>query len=399
MAAGPLKIAVTHTRFSYTGGVEKYIHSMVMRLLEEGHEVHYIADRWEPHEHPRLHFHRAAMVRFPKGMRVPSFNRACNRILDEHDFDIVHGFTKTDRQDIYTDGSGTVFEYVEATEADRPRWWRRLHRATPHQRAILRMEERRFQKGACLRVLAMARFVRDQIVGRYPIEPERVEVLYNGVELEHFRPENRETFGEEFRREHGLGEEHSVLLFVGNDWRRKGLDTLIEALPEITRGVGDGRTPLLLVAGHDNHPERFRALADRHGVAEQIRWLGPVREIREPFAAADVFLFPSRYDVFGNVGLEALASGVPALLSSKAGVSEVLDGSEGGIMLDDPDDAAELAAKSIELLDPEHMSARRAAARKIAEPYSWDRHFERLLAVYDEVLAEKRGAAEKTQNR
>ena len=390
MLPQPLKIAITHTRFSYTGGVEKYIHSLVMRLLEAGHEVHYLAARWEKHEHPRLHFHRVPMVRFPHSLRVLSFNRNCNRILDAHDFDLVHGFTKTDRQDIYTDGSGTLLEYIDATHGHRPRWWRRLYRATPHQRAILRMERGRFQRDAVYRILPMARFVRDQILTRYPVRAERVEVVYNGVELDHFHPRNRASLGEAFRHEHGIAADVPLLLFVGNDWKRKGLEVLIDALPEIVRRAP--ATPMVLVAGHENHPEQFRSQAQARGVQDRLLWLGPVREIRAPFAAADVFLFPSRYDVFGNVGLEALASGVPVLLSGKAGVSEVLDGSPGGALLEDPEDAGELAGKTIELLDPARLQERRRAARAIAEPYSWDRHFGRILAIYAEVLAEKRAA-------
>jgi len=146
---------------------------------------------------------------------------------------------------------------------------------------------------------------------------------------------------------------------------------------------------VLLIAGHDNHPERYHARAAELGVSERVRFLGPVREIRDVFAAADLFVFPTRYDVFGNVGLEALASGVPSLLSSLAGVSEVLDGTAGGAAIEDPSDVGEIAARSTEFLQPERLAERRAAARTLAERYSWDAHFERILAIYREVVAEK----------
>ena len=382
-----MKIALTHTRYSYTGGIEKYIHSLVERLLAAGHEVHYIAARWEPREHPRLHFHRAPMIRFPKSLRVLSFNHFTNRILEREPFDLVHGFTKTDRQDVYTDGSGLLHEYIEATLAHRTGWYRALYRATPHQRAILRMEARRFRRGAIKMIIPMAEFVKRQILARYPVEPERVEVVYNGVELEHFHPDNRASLGAPMRKRLGIDPDRPVLLFVGNDWFRKGLDTTLDALPRIAEGLATA--PLLLVVGHDNHPERFRERARERGVTELVQWLGPTREIREPFAASDVFLFPSRYDVFGNVGLEALASGVPAALSAAAGVGELLDGGDAGILLEDPTDAGELARATLALLDRERWPARRAAARALAERYSWDRHFERVLELYDRVLAEK----------
>ncbi|MGE3166172.1 MAG: glycosyltransferase family 4 protein [Planctomycetota bacterium] len=389
-----LKIAVTHTRFSYTGGVEKYIYSLVTRLLDHGHEVHYFAHRWEPFEHERLTFHRVPMLRFPKMLRVVSFDRACNRMLARGQFDLVHGFTKTTRQDIYTDGSGCLEDYLEATLWDRPRWYRRLYRLSPHQLAIAAMERGRFQRDAIRRIIPMARFVADQILSRYDVDPKRVEVVYNGVELDHFHPRHRATLGRAFRQTHGVDDDTPVLLFVGNDWRRKGLDVVLRALPEIRERLGHP-VPLLFVAGHDNRPDSYRRLAERLGVATQVRWLGSVREIRDPFAAADLFLFPSRYDVFGNVGLEALASGVPSILSARAGVSEILDGSIGGERLDDPDSARELADRTVRLLAPRELAGRREAARRLAEPYSWDAHFRRILEIYGEVLAEKRSPSER----
>lgn len=388
MTSKPLKIAITHTRFSYTGGVEKYIYSLVTRLLEHGHEVHYFAHRWEPLEHERLTFHRVPMVRFPKMLRVISFNRACNRLLEDGSYDLVHGFTKTTQQDIYTDGSGCLEDYLEATLWDRPSWYRRLYRWSPHQRAILAMERGRFERDAIRKVIPMARFVADQIVNRYDVDPRRVEVVYNGVELEHFHPKYRETLGRAFRKTHRIDEHAPVLLFVGNDWKRKGLDVVLRALAGVAKHTD--AHPVLFVAGHDNRPEDYRRLAAQCGVDSMVRWLGSVREIRDPFAASDLFVFPSRYDVFGNVGLEALASGVPSILSSRAGVSEILDGSPGGERLENPDDDVELAERAIRMLSRDQRSERRCSARRIAEPYSWDAHFRRILEIYDDVLAEKR---------
>ena len=351
--------------------------------------MHYVADRFEDFEHPRLTLHRARMQRFPKLARVRSFNRSVERCIAKIQPDLVHGFTKTAKQDIFTDGSGTLVEYIEDTEPERAPWRRKLMLTNPHRRAILAMERARFQKDACRKVIPMAEFVREQILRRYPIEPERVETVYNGVELETFHPRFRETLGAEQRKKLGIDRDTPVLLNVGNDWRRKGIGPTLEAVAALQ----DLTTPpVLLIAGHDNHPERYHELAKSLKITNRVHFLGPVREIREVFAVADLFVFPSRYDVFGNVGLEALASGVPALLSAKAGVSEVLDGSLAGEPLNDPHSVEELVAKTRKFLDPETLPARREAARQLAEGYSWDHHFDRILAIYDEVLAEKNGS-------
>ncbi|MCA8960232.1 MAG: glycosyltransferase family 4 protein, partial [Planctomycetes bacterium] len=388
-----MRIAITHTRFSYTGGIEKYIYSLVERLLAADHEVHYLAARWEPLDHPRLHFHAVPWIRFPHSLRVSSFDRGVRRILARERFDLVHGFTKTSVQDVYTDGSGTWSEYLAATRPDEPRWKDWLYRHSPHQRAILHMEQARFRRGAILKIIPMAEFVREQILREYAVEPGRVETLYNGVEIERFHPRLRATEGARFRRDHGIPAEARVLLFVGNDFRRKGLETALRSLRSVAERVPTVR---LAVAGHDNHPERYRALAETLGVGSRVDWLGSVREVPHAFAASDIFVFPTRYDVFGNVGLEALSTGVPAVLSARAGVAELLlprnaRGHErAGWRLEDPSDADELTRATLTLLTDD-SEGRAHHARALAEHYSWDRHFERLLEIYREVIAEKRG--------
>lgn len=383
-----LRIAITHTRYSYTGGVEKYIYSLVDHLLRAGHEVHYFAARFERCDHPRFHPHRVPWIRFPGSVRVLSFNLFLNRALARGSFDLVHGFTKTNRQDVYTDGSGCVADYVDATWEERSPWRRRFHRLTPHQLAIAWLERRRFRKDAIYAIVPMARFVAEQILRRYPVDPRRIEVVYNGVDAEHFHPRFRDTLGAELRRRHEIGPERPVLLFVGNDWERKGLATALDACARLAR---DRRPPpLLLVAGQDNHPNRYREHAAALGLEHHVVWLGPMRETRDAFAAADAFLFPSRYDVFGNVGLEALASGVPAVLSRRAGVSEILDGGAAGAVLENPRDDAALASLAARLLEREQLEARRAAARALAERFSWEHHFARIREIYERVLVEKR---------
>ncbi len=392
----PLKVAITHTRFSYTGGIEKYIYSLVERLLEAGHHVHYFCHRFEAYDHPNLHFHRVRWQRFPKSLRVRSFDRALNRALRGQEFDLVHGFTKTSRQDLYTDGSGTLEEFLAATKSHWPSWWRRLYAMTPHQRAIRDMERARFQRGALIKVVPMAQFVAEQITSRYPIEPERVEVVYNGVETEVFHPRFRERRAE-WRRQYGLPKSAPVLLFVGNDYRRKGLVTALEALREDHLA-----SATLAVAGHDNHQRHYQSQAQAFGDGDRVVWLGAVREIREVFAASDLFVFPTRYDVFGNVGLEALATGLPAVLSARSGVSELLwsrnvgDSSSAGRILSDATSASELAQHAADLLNPDGYAERSAAARRLAERYSWEIHFERMESIYREVAREKAASQKQT---
>jgi UDP-glucose:(heptosyl)LPS alpha-1,3-glucosyltransferase len=144
----------------------------------------------------------------------------------------------------------------------------------------------------------------------------------------------------------------------------------------------------LLVVGSDARIGSYQA----RGAAiapERIIFAGRQDDIENYYAAADLVALPALQEAFGNVVLEALASGVPVLVSSAVGAAEVLAGSVAGSVVDRPNDAVELSSKLLALLRRAGDPALGQAARKIAEDYSWQRHFERL----DELLLRASGRA------
>jgi UDP-glucose:(heptosyl)LPS alpha-1,3-glucosyltransferase len=145
---------------------------------------------------------------------------------------------------------------------------------------------------------------------------ERVEVVYNGVDLARFRPDPdvRRAVRAELR---GQGK---VALFLGTGFRRKGLDVAIAALPaDWTLWVAGGGLPSRPSASAFGVTTEVWAAA-----APRIRFLGPVVAPERLLQAADVMILPTRYDPFANSCLEALACGIPALTTPDNGAAEVL---------------------------------------------------------------------------
>ncbi len=396
-----MKVAITHTRYTFVGGVEKYIFFMVRHLLDAGHEVHYFCHFWEDGADPRIHFHRIPNPFKPlRALKVWSFDRWSEKAVARGDFDLVHGFTKTSRQDIYTDGSGCLRDYEEyslGANAASP-LKRGLRRVGLHRRVVEGIERARFTPGNFHRVVCMSELVRDQILRRYPLDPDKVLTLYNGIDVEHFSPANVELSRALLRDEHGLEPDAFVVLLVANDYRRKGLATVIEALAQVKAagGLASDRPLRLAVVGKERaaRVREFEQRAADRGVAHELRIFGPQRDIARWHAAADLFVLPSHFDIFGMVVLEAFATGIPAAVCTRAGAAEIVDDSN-GVTFDDPDDAGAIAA-FIQALDADPARARKMgeAARRTAETYSWPAHMERLLALYEEVRDEKRAAAE-----
>src|SRR5207302_1262474 len=162
--------------------------------------------------------------------------------------------------------------------------------------------------------------------------------IRNGVDIKRFEPQARLQRRSAARADLDLAPETFVLLLIGNDWRNKGLQTLIEAL-DICRDL----TTKLLVVGNDA-VKPFDATIQRLGLPDRIRFLTPSQDVMKFYAAADAYVGPSLEDAYGLPVIEAMASGLPVIASVSAGVSEIINDGVNGLLLREPTNVAELAS-------------------------------------------------------
>jgi len=200
------------------------------------------------------------------------------------------------------------------------------------------------------------------------------QVLYNGVDLTRFHPENRSRFRADARAEAALPAGAFTALFVGSGFARKGLATAIEAIAALS-----DRESRLVVIGKGER-RLYQPIATRSGVAERLVWLGARSDLERWYAAADVVVLPSRYEPFGNVHLEALASGLPVIASARAGGAEVIADGINGTVVDPLDSRAVTAA--LERFHQRRPGELTAAARASAEPYTYAAQVQGFAKVY-----------------
>jgi UDP-glucose:(heptosyl)LPS alpha-1,3-glucosyltransferase len=212
-----------------------------------------------------------------------------------------------------------------------------------------------------------------------------VVVVPNGVDAKHFSSEAIRPQREESRGRLRLGSKEVALLLVGNDWRNKGLNALLSAL-ESCKDL-----PVRLVVVGQDEQTPFRAEADRLRVAERVDFCGPDEDVRRYYAAADVLVAPSLEDSFNLPVLEAMACGLPVIVSPRAGISEWLTDGQDAVLLKDPENSGELAAAiralatTVELRESIAGNAVRTAGK-----LSWDEHTAKLRAVLEKAA---RGSA------
>jgi UDP-glucose:(heptosyl)LPS alpha-1,3-glucosyltransferase len=362
-----MKILIVARSFTFHGGVETATAGLVRSLVDHGYDVHLLSPGSQP-AIAGVTRHRLALPPLPAAPRAVAQALAVRRVARGGGWDVIQSHERTLGQDIYRAGEGCHRGYLAALGV--------RGRGIYHH-VMLALERRVFSTTP--RIVAIARVGKAEIERFYDVPAERVEVVYNGVDLERFHPRNRAALATAARAEVAVPVGTPLALFAGSGFERKGLATALEALA-LCR-------PLcrLLVVGHGSRG-RHDSLARRLGVADRVVWLGPRRDIERWYAAADVVVLPTRYDPFGNVHLEALAAGVPVVTSTRAGGAEVIEEGRNGAVVD-PHDARALAEAMGQFLEGGGSIAE--AARRSAEPFTYAAHVAGLARIYRGQRAEQ----------
>jgi len=229
---------------------------------------------------------------------------------------------------------------------------------------LVRTLESSLYSGASL-LWAASRVDARELEQRFNRPEDAVCVIPHGVDTAKFSPDARAKRWETTRQLLDV-EDLKVLLLVGNGPHNKGVDRAIEAVTMLPED-----TVLALAGLVDAH--EVQRLAAISGVGDRVRMWPHTSEIIDYYAAADILVAPSREDAFSMPPLEAMACGIPTVVSRRAGVSELLEHEGNSLVLEDPEDASELACHVRRLLEDqalaEHLSVE---GRKLAEQCSWD---------------------------
>ena len=227
--------------------------------------------------------------------------------------------------------------------------------------------------------------VRKDVQRIYAVPDEKLVTIYNGIDLEAFCPQNAENRSQ-IRVSLGVPEDALTYVFVGSGFKRKGLETAIRALPDMAH---------LIVVGKDKEAARFQKIATETGAnnaqSARIHFVGPQKDVRPYYAAADAFVFPTIYEPFGSVVLEAMACGLPVITTDRCGAGEILTEGIDGFVL--PTGNIDVFAACMRQNTASDWAKRRAAARATAEQYPISRTVNAMLAIYQELNRQSFGSS------
>ena len=302
-----MKIAIVHKKYTTTGGTERYVYNFSRYALEKGHEVHIITQEVLQKPVEGLHIHKVDVPSKPSFMQVWGFLKKSRKEVEKIKADVVLGCGKTFPQDIYRSGGGSHKTFLERKLAD-GKSSKLAHALNPLHRLILWIENKKFQSGSYKYIVTVSNLVREDLLGQHSIPQERIKVIHNGVHLDEFNPAGKEKARRENAKWFQLSPEKVWLVFVGHEFRRKGLDSILEGLSLLSKEERDQFA--LLVVGKGNQPP-YEAKAKDLNL--EIAFTGPVSDPSDYYKASDIFILPTHFDPFANVSLEALASGLPVI--------------------------------------------------------------------------------------
>ncbi|MFC2061477.1 glycosyltransferase family 4 protein [Elusimicrobiota bacterium] len=386
-----MKIAIAVKNYSKTGGISRYVAELAERYA--GHdEVHVYASSWRDVGNSSIIFHKVPMIniRLLKKLKkhawhnlfeVASFVLTSYFMIRADRYDIVH--IQGDYMgafDIYTAHS-CHRAWLDIVNRQDLGILERLKKSAfnPLHAIILMIEKHNLRKAK--KIISISEREKEYIIEHYSIAPEKIVPLPHGVDLDSFSIKDRDSKRKEIRAGYNFNADDTVLLFTAHEFKRKGLGQIIEAMNDLNRN-----DLKLLVIGKDD-PAPYIELAEQAGLTERVIFAGTVSDIEDYYAAADLFVFPTMYEPFGLVILEAMAAGLPVITSRSAGAAELIEDGEEGLLLDDDKDVKEVADKIRLVMDNSslrHDLGMNAADK--ARRYSWDDIAERTYKLYKEVL-------------
>lgn len=385
------RVAVVGRYYNRQGGVSNVM-AMIAQHLQDSYDQSIHSHEHLDWELPNAHQVHLPMLERPKFLQIATFARAAKAAVVRGGFDLVHAHDpQMIGADLYTAHSSYA-RYLRIRRDQANFAVRAASHAYPPHLAGLAMS-RRCWSGTKAEIVAVSRSVRHELIEEHHLSDRQVHVIPNGVDVAAFtRPRRYEA-----RKvvEDAVGQplgDDLVFLFVGYEFERKGLSTLIDAFAKVRERTPDHGSRLLVAGGAPR--EAYERLAREHAVADRVHFIGHRNDVPVLMRGADVFAFPTRYEASGLVILEAAAAGMAVVTSESAGAAELLHDRVDAVLLKDPQDSTELAEALVRLVGDAHFRQSIAdGAIALAPSFDWSAIARSYGELYSELIERKRRQA------
>ncbi len=375
------------------GGIARVVHDLSKRLIKDGHEVTVVTYRdsadvpeYENDKGVNVYrvdnymIHSNNFIDWIMQLNFNMISKATEIINKEGGFDVIHAHdwlvtyaakTLKNAYDI------PIVATIHATEAGRNSG---IHNET--QRYINDTEWLLTYEAT--EVIVNSNYMKNELQRLFGLPFEKINVIPNGINLSNFIGIERDY---DFRRQYAMDNE-KIILYVGRLVYEKGIQHLIAAMPKILSNYHDAK---LVIAGRGGMMDELKAEARNLGLGNKVYFTGYLdsKQVQKMYKCADVAVFPSTYEPFGIVALEAMLAGVPTVVSDVGGLNEIVNHGVDGMKsyAGNPNSIAD----SVTALLYDHQLAANVSKRakqKVKEQFNWEKIAQDTHFTYEKAICQ-----------
>ena len=375
------------------GGIARVVHDLSKRLIKDGHEVTVVTYRdsadvpeYENDKGVNVYrvdnymIHPNNFIDWIMQLNFNMLSKATEIINKEGGFDVIHAhdwlvtYAAKSLKNAY---DIPIIATIHATEAGRNSG---IHDET--QRYINDTEWLLTYEAT--EVIVNSNYMKNEIQRLFGLPFDKINVIPNGINLSNFTGIERDY---DFRRQYAMDNE-KIILYVGRLVYEKGVQHLIAAMPKILSNYHDAK---LIIAGRGGMMDELRAEANNLGLNDKIYFTGYLnsKQVQKMYKCADVAVFPSTYEPFGIVALEAMLAGVPTVVSDVGGLDEIVTHGVDG-MKSYAGNANSIADSVTALLYDHQLATNvsKKAKQKVKEQFNWEKIAQDTHFTYEKAICQ-----------
>ena len=373
------------------GGIARVVHDLSKRLIKDGHEVTVITYRdgnvpeyendkgVEVYRVDNYMIHPNNFIDWIMQLNFNMIAKATEVINKEGGFDVIHAHdwlvtyaAKSLKQSFNLPMVATI----HATEAGRNSG---IHDDT--QRYINDTEWLLTYEAT--EAIVNSNYMKGHVQGLFGLPFDKISVIPNGINLNNFTGIDRDY---DFRRRFAMDNE-KIILYVGRLVYEKGVQHLISAMPKILENYHDSK---LVIAGKGGMIDELKSQVESMGLSNKVYFTGYLnqKEVQKMYKCADVAVFPSTYEPFGIVALEAMLAGIPTVVSDIGGLNEIVEHGVNGMKsyTGNPNSIADSVLSL--LFDPQlAMNVTKNAKNKVKDEFNWQKIAQDTHYIYELAIS------------
>lgn len=374
------------------GGIARVVNDLSKRLIKDGHEVTVVTYRegntpyYELDKGVKVYRVDNFMIKsnnFIDWVMQMNFNmvaKASEIMQKEGNFDVIHAhdwLVAYAAKTLKHSYNIPIVSTIHATEAGR--------------NSGIRDEQQKYINDTewmltyeSTEVIVNSNYMKGELQRLFGLPFEKINVVPNGVNLLSFSGIDRDY---EFRRKYAMDNE-KIILFMGRLVYEKGIQHLIAAMPKILSTYNDAK---LIIAGKGGMLDELKAQADSLGLGAKVYFAGYMngKDVQKLYKAADISVFPSTYEPFGIVALEAMLAERPVVVSDAGGLNEIVQHRENGMKCYSGN-ANSIADSILELLYDQQLCTNvvKKAKAKVKNEYNWNKIAQDTHFIYQKAICE-----------